>query len=193
MRVPYKWLQEYLHVQSSLEELCHRLTMGGLEVEDVEQWTAEDDGKSDQILMTAVTPNRGDLLSLVGVARHAAALSAGTFSPPQVTYPEIDELVVAPEKAQLGPVTVEIVDKVGCPRYSALLMAGVEVRPSPDWLRYRLEAAGIRSINNVVDCTNYVVFSDIVGYIFNVYLLDSMTTLVEHPVAFITIREYVFG
>lgn len=158
MRVPYKWLQEYLSVTSSLEELCHLLTMGGLEVEEVEQWTTEDGGDSDQIFVTAVTPNRGDLLSLVGVARHAAALAAGTFTPPQVSYPEVEQPVVAAEQAQLGPVTVEIVDKIGCPRYSALLLEGVEVKPSPYWLRYRLEAAGIRAINNVVDCTNYVIW-----------------------------------
>lgn len=158
MRVPYKWLQEYLNVQCSLEELCHLLTMGGLEVEEVEQWTAEDGGASDQILMTAVTPNRGDLLSMVGVARHAAALAAAAFSAPQVNYPETDQPVVDAERAELGPVTVEIIDKVGCPRYSALLIERVAVKPSPDWLQYRLEAAGIRPINNVVDSTNYVVW-----------------------------------
>ncbi len=156
MRVPYKWLQEYLNVDTSLEELCHLLTMGGLEVEEVEQWTAEDGGDSDEILMTVVTPNRGDLLSMVGIARHAAALLGSTFNPSQVSYPEIEQPVVDSERAELGPVTVEIEDKVGCPRYSALLMEGVAVKPSPDWLRCRLEAAGIRAINNVVDCTNYV-------------------------------------
>ena len=156
MRVPYKWLKEYLSSEMSAEELAHLLTMGGVEVEEIEPWTAEDGGESDQILMTAVTPNRGDLLSMVGVARHAAALAASTFSPPQVSYPEIDQPVVDREKAQLGPLTVEIVDKVGCPRYSALLIEGIEVKPSPDWLRYRMEAAGVRSINNVVDSTNYV-------------------------------------
>jgi len=158
MRVPYNWLKEYLTSAPELSELCHLLTMGGLEVEDVRDWTAADGGSSDKILMTAVTPNRGDLLSMVGVARHAAALSGTDFVDPVPTFRETDDPVTDGEKANIGPVTVEIADPIGCPRYSALLIDGVKVGPSPDWLRYRMEAAGIRSINNVVDCTNYVVW-----------------------------------
>jgi len=158
MRVPYSWLKEYLTSVPELPELCHLLTMGGLEVEDVRDWTATDGGSSDKILMTAVTPNRGDLLSMVGVARHAAALSGTDFVGPVPTFPETDEPVTDRGKASVGPVTVEVADPVGCPRYSALLIEGVKVGPSPDWLRYRMEAAGIRSISNVVDCTNYVVW-----------------------------------
>ena len=158
MRVPHSWLTEYLQTELSLGELCHLLTMGGLEVEEIAEWTADDGGASDQILLTSVTPNRGDLLSMVGVARHAAALSGERFTPPSPTFPEVEDPVVDRSKATLGPLAVEIVDPVGCPRYSALLIEGIDVGPSPDWLRYRLEAAGIRSINNVVDCTNYVIW-----------------------------------
>ncbi len=158
MRVPYGWLKEYLTSAFALPELCDLLTMGGLEVEEVAEWTADDGGASDQILMTSVTPNRGDLLSMVGVARHTAALSGERFTAPSPSFPEVEDPVVDRKKATLGPLTVEIVDPVGCPRYSALLIEGIDVGPSPDWLRYRLEAAGIRSINNVVDCTNYVIW-----------------------------------
>ena len=158
MRVPYSWLQDYLQADIEVERLCHLLTMGGLEVEEVRDWMATDGEASDQILMTAVTPNRGDLLSMGGVARHAAALSGTDFVDPVPTFPETDDPVTDGEKASIGPVTVEITDRVGCPRYSALLIEDVKVGPSPDWLRYRMEAAGIRSINNVVDCTNYVVW-----------------------------------
>ncbi len=158
MRVPYGWLKEYLTSTPELPELCHLLTMGGLEVEEVRDWAAADGGSSDQILMTAVTPNRGDLLSMVGVARHTAALSGTDFVGPVPTFPATDDPVIDANNVTLGPVAVEIADPVGCPRYSALLMEDVKVGPSPDWLRYRLEAAGIRSINNVVDCTNYVVW-----------------------------------
>ncbi len=158
MRIPYNWLQDYLQADIEIERLCHLLTMGGLEVEEVRDWTATDGEATDQILMTAVTPNRGDLLSMIGVARHAAALSRTDFVDPVTSFPEIDNPVTDREKASIGPVTVEIADSVGCLRYSALLIEDVEVGPSPDWLRYRMEAAGIRSINNVVDCTNYVVW-----------------------------------
>ncbi len=156
MRVPYQWLQEYLDTDMSVADLSCCLTMSGLEVEKIEQWTAQDGGAEDQVLITTVTPNRGDLLSMVGVARHAAAVINSAFNPPAASCPETEEPVVDPVKAQLGPLTVEIADPIGCPRYSALLIEGITVKPSPDWLRHRMEAAGIRSINNVVDCTNYV-------------------------------------
>ena len=71
MRVPYSWLKEYLTSVPELPKRCHLLTMGGLEVEDVRDCTATDGGSSNKILMTAATPNRGDLLSMVGVERLA--------------------------------------------------------------------------------------------------------------------------
>ena len=103
----------------------------------------------DVVYDIALTPNRPDAASHLGVARDVAALTGAELRPPAV-----------PEAAAGGEaadrVTVEIDDAEGCPRYVAALVTGVAVGPSPDWMRARLEAVGVRSINNVVDVTNYV-------------------------------------
>lgn len=103
----------------------------------------------DVLLDVSVTPNRGDCLSMVGMAREAAAI-CGT----SVRYPRIVVEETGPPIDSLASVTLE--DPVGCPRYAARLIQGVRIGPSPQWMKRRLEAAGIRSINNVVDVTNYV-------------------------------------
>jgi phenylalanyl-tRNA synthetase beta chain len=105
----------------------------------------------DWILDLSVTPNRPDALGHVGLAREAAALFDLPFSPPA---PE------APARAIQGAigsyVSVEVEDTERCPHYGAAVVVDVTVGPSPDWLRYRLESLGIRSISNVVDVTNLV-------------------------------------
>ncbi|MEJ5348559.1 MAG: phenylalanine--tRNA ligase subunit beta [Desulfosoma sp.] len=100
-------------------------------------------------LDVSITPNRGDCLSMVGIAREAAAI-CGT----SVRYPTITVQETGPKIESLASVTLE--DSVGCPRYAARLIQGVTVGPSPEWMKRRLESAGIRSINNIVDVTNYV-------------------------------------
>ena len=149
MRVPYSWLRDYLVWEGSVEELAHRLTMSGVEVEDIEEWS--DAQAEDKVLLTKVTANRGDLLCVYGLARHASATLGAERIPFELDLPP------------LGPpadldIAVEIADPVGCPRYAALLVRGVKVGPSPQWMQERLLAAGMRPISNVVDCTNYVMW-----------------------------------
>jgi phenylalanyl-tRNA synthetase beta chain len=96
-----------------------------------------------------VTPNRPDLNSVIGIARE---ISAFTGNP--LKLPEIKPPATAGEVAEL--VSVRIEDAALCPRYTARVIRGVKVGPSPDWLRSTLEKVGIRSISNVVDVTNYV-------------------------------------
>jgi phenylalanyl-tRNA synthetase beta chain len=103
----------------------------------------------DHILEVTLTPNRGDCLSMIGVAREVAALTGGRFHPPTPQLREGDDRI---EDA----VRVSVLDPDLCPRYSARFITGVQIGPSPFWLRSRLERAGVRSINNVVDVTNYV-------------------------------------
>jgi len=105
---------------------------------------------ADTVLDIAITPNRGDCLSVLGVAREAAALFGTTLK-----LPHFRPLDIASPENELR-VTVEVQAPDGCPRYGALAMAGVSVGPSPVWLRRRLELCGMRSLNNVVDVTNYV-------------------------------------
>ena len=101
----------------------------------------------DQVLDVTPTMNRPDLLSMVGVAREVAALFDGTLRPPSPEDPPVsgDE-----------PVDIRVEDFEGCPRYIGRVFRNVAVGPSPQWLRSRLHLAGMRSISNVVDITNYV-------------------------------------
>ena len=96
-----------------------------------------------------VTANRGDCLSVLGVAHEAAASAGERVAEPPADYPEAGAPI-------LDAVSVEIADAELCSRYACALIRGVRVGPSPDWLRKRLQDAGHRPINNVVDVTNYV-------------------------------------
>ncbi len=103
----------------------------------------------DHQIEIGLTPNRPDCLSVVGVAREVAALSGRGLKLPAAQLTEVDDAV-----DQHVSVTIE--DSDGCPRYAARMIKNVQIGPSPDWLVRRLEAVGMRSINNVVDVTNYV-------------------------------------
>lgn len=104
---------------------------------------------ADVVLEVAVTPNRPDCLSVLGLAREVAAL----LDQP-LRHPEVIVVEVAEPAHPLAKVT--ILDAVGCPRYAARLLLDLTVGPSPFWLRRRLQLAGLRAINNLVDVTNYV-------------------------------------
>lgn len=112
---------------------------------------AEYQGLTDTVLELEVTPNRPDCLSIVGVAREVAAVTGQTYKVP-----------AAAPREQGAPVAdlvdVEIVDPSLCPRYTARVIRGVKIGPSPAWLAKRIAAAGARPVNNVVDATNYVMF-----------------------------------
>jgi phenylalanyl-tRNA synthetase beta chain len=96
-----------------------------------------------------VTPNRPDLNSVIGIAREIAAVTGNPLR-----IPEIKNVAQASRLADL--ISVNIEDAEFCPRYTARVIKGVKIGPSPDWLRSTLEKVGIRSISNVVDVTNYV-------------------------------------
>ncbi|MBI5513464.1 MAG: phenylalanine--tRNA ligase subunit beta [Deltaproteobacteria bacterium] len=102
-------------------------------------------GAADTLLEVNVTPNRGDALSHLGVARDLAAL-LGLRRPPE------DARALPP----VGPVDVQVLDPARCPRYLGLRLEGATVRRSPRWLRTRLHRLGVRPLSNVVDVTNYV-------------------------------------
>ncbi|MEG0323008.1 MAG: phenylalanine--tRNA ligase subunit beta, partial [Raoultibacter sp.] len=105
----------------------------------------------DTVLDLEITPNRPDCLSVVGMAREVGAMYRES-----VTYPTY-ELVETDEPAS-GLATVEIADEERCSRYTARVIKNVKVGPSPDWLVERVTASGARSINNIVDVTNYILF-----------------------------------
>lgn len=103
----------------------------------------------DVILDLELTPNRSDCLSILGVAHEVSALTGKIVREPDLSYPEEGPPVD-------GQVSIAIADPDLCQRYTATLIQGVKIGPSPHWLQERLTKAGLRPINNVVDATNYV-------------------------------------
>lgn len=114
----------------------------------------------DDRLVVDVTPNRPDLLGHKGVARELAWSFGAPFRMPEIPGAPADGLGTLPraegQRAVVGGVSVGTYDPEGCPRFTAVALSGVTIGPSPEWLARRLEAAGVRSISNVVDATNYV-------------------------------------
>lgn len=112
---------------------------------------------TDKILDLEITPNRPDCLSMKGMAREVGAMYERDF-----TDPLDDPIFNLGENQDLEPtaesVEVTISDPARCDRYTARVIENVKVGPSPDWLAQRVTAAGARSINNIVDATNYILF-----------------------------------
>ena len=104
---------------------------------------------SDTVLEINVTPNRGDALSMEGIAREVAALFDMEMKSPPEDCPESG-------RAAGDIITLKILDPIGCPRYVAKVIENVRIGPSPAWMQRRLKALSVRAINNVVDITNYV-------------------------------------
>ncbi len=143
MKVLLSWLKEYVDVPYSIDEVAERLPMLGIGVDGVERFDA------DAVFDLEVAANRGDLMSHAGVAREVAAATRSAVKLP-AARPQPDR------SAASSAVRVDVREPQRCPRFTAVLIADVRIGPSPDWMARRLEACGIRSINNVVDVTNYV-------------------------------------
>lgn len=142
MLVPIEWLREYVDFDIEVEDLAKRLTMAGLEVEEIQETP------QGPVFSTYVTPNRSDLLSMIGVARDVAALLNKEVKISCRSVIEGNQIA-----ADLVKVDVE---SDNCVRYAARVLQGVKICQSPQWMQDRLIAAGMRPINNVVDATNYV-------------------------------------
>lgn len=102
----------------------------------------------DSVFNLEITPNRGDCLSHLGVAREVAALTARKL--------KFDQEEFAKNEKQLGQLKIEIQNPQNCSRYCAAVISRVKIAPSPDWLKRRLEKVGLKSINNIVDITNFI-------------------------------------
>ena len=113
----------------------------------------------DTRLVIDVLPNRPDLLSHEGLAREIAAATGETVTRPEIAEQKpfvIRTHTVKATSGKVGEITVKLEDTDGCMRYAGAVITGLKVGPSPDWLVRRLQSAGSRSINNVVDITNYM-------------------------------------
>jgi phenylalanyl-tRNA synthetase beta chain len=105
---------------------------------------------NDTVLDVEITPNRGDCLSILGLAREVAALFGARLRAPRL------RAATSPEPTDAAEFSVSIDAPDLCPRYAALAMTNIKLGPSPAWLKRRLELCGMRALNNVVDATNYV-------------------------------------
>jgi phenylalanyl-tRNA synthetase beta chain len=144
MNVSYLWLKDYVRTDLAPREAAARLTSVGLNVDDLTELPG-----GDVRLLVEVTSNRPDCLGHLGVARELAAALGVRTAVPEVTYAELPD-------ATASLTRVEVMELDLCPLYTARVIRGVRVAPSPDWLTRRLEAVGIRPVNNIVDVTNYV-------------------------------------
>ena len=160
MKVLYNWLKEFVELTAAPPELRTRLSLSGTAVEALEQTVAG------PLLDAELTSNRADCLGHYGIAREAAALYNLPLKAVDPHPQESSEQASAATRVQIDSPEL-------CGRYTARVLRGVKIEPSPDWLRQRLEALGQASINNVVDATNYVMLE--LGHPLHAFDLDLLT------------------
>ncbi|NQT02872.1 MAG: phenylalanine--tRNA ligase subunit beta [Planctomycetes bacterium] len=156
MKVSLNWLSDYIETglgadpvrgpkgkgSNGADQIAEILSDLGFPCEGIEHLD------NDVVIDVEITSNRGDCLGYIGIARELAAAIGKKLKMSDI---ELDEL----DKDVTEFAGVEIVEPDLCGRYTARIIEGVKVAQSPDWLRKRLEAVGLRSVNNVVDATNY--------------------------------------
>ena len=149
MRLLVSWLRDFVDVTAAGQDIAERLGLRGFEVAAIEPF-----GPDDMVIDFEVTANRPDCLSVVGLAREVATLYDRPMTLPSASSSATLELtpLSAGESQRLR---VTVADDQLCPRYAAAV-AEVAVGRSPSWMTARLQAAGVRPINTVVDATNYV-------------------------------------
>jgi phenylalanyl-tRNA synthetase beta chain len=144
MKVVYNWLKDFVDVSASADEIASRLALAGTNVASVEN------GPHGPVIDAEVTSNRPDCLGMLGIARELSAI----YKVP------LKQISPKPAEARSGgaseAVSVKIQAPETCGRFTARVIRGAKIQPSPAWLKDRLEAAGVASISNVVDVTNYV-------------------------------------
>lgn len=150
MKISYNWLKWYIPEIPTAEKLADVFTYHLTEVESVETFIGKD-GKEDTIFDINILPNRAhDLLSHRGVAKELSGLLSIAFVDPTLSY----------KKPESSSTDLKInIESQACRRYSARIIRGVKIGPSPEWMVNHLESIGQRSINNVVDATNIVMFN----------------------------------
>jgi phenylalanyl-tRNA synthetase beta chain len=143
MKVVYNWLKDFVDVTATPPELASRLALSGTNIGGVEN------GPHGAVIDAEVSSNRPDCLAHYGIAREVAAIYKLPLK--HVSAKPAEGAAKASEA-----VSVEIKSPELCGRYTARVIRGVKIQPSPKWLKDRLEASGVASISNVVDVTNYV-------------------------------------
>jgi phenylalanyl-tRNA synthetase beta chain len=143
MKVVYNWLKDFVDVSAKPQELASRLALAGTNIASVEPQPLGG------VIDAEITSNRPDCLGVYGIAREVSAIYKLPLKP---VNPKPAESFAKASDA----VSVKIESPELCGRFTARVIRNVKIQPSPTWLRERLEAAGVASISNVVDATNYV-------------------------------------
>ncbi len=144
MKIVYNWLKDFIDVIVTPDELTSRLALSGTNISGIEN------GKHGAVIDAEVSSNRPDCLGHYGIAREVSAVYKVPLKP---VSPKPQESTAATAG---DAVRVEIQSPELCGRFTARLIRGAKIQPSPQWLKDRLEASGVASINNIVDATNYV-------------------------------------
>jgi len=144
MIAPLSWLKEYVDITLTPKELGEKLTEVGLGVEKITKTS------DDTIFELEITPNRPDLLSIIGIAREIAAIENK-----KIKYPK-PKTNLEPT-AKILPMTIKTDSSIN-PRFTGIIIKGVAIKESPAWLKEKLQSINQRPINNIVDITNYVMF-----------------------------------
>lgn len=146
MIAPLSWLKQYININLKPEKLGEKLTEVGLGCEKITKT------QDDVIFELEITPNRPDWLSIIGVAREIAAVENK-----KINYPKLKTNLKPKKETKLLPLKIYPNFTI-TPRLSGIIINNITVKESPEWLKNRLESIGQRSINNIVDITNYVMW-----------------------------------
>lgn len=145
MKILYSWLKDYVDINYSPLKLADDLSMFAHEVESINEI------KNDVIFDLEITPNRGDCLSHLGIARQVAAMYDRNIKTQNAKIKIKEENINK-------DININIEDDKICPRYSAVVVDNIKIKESPEWIKNRLVNYGIKPINNIVDITNYIMF-----------------------------------
>lgn len=148
--IPISWLREYLKTDANAKKIAELLSLHGPTVEKIQKL------KEDYLLDVETTSNRQDASSVFGLAREANAILNFNEQKSTLIEPKGINTSLLPDSKEKLTLEVTIQNPNLCPRFMAIILDNVKIKPSPALIKNRLEACGIRSINNIVDITNYV-------------------------------------
>lgn len=169
MKLTYNWLKDFIRINISARQLADKLTMAGLEVISFEE------KDNDFVFEIEITSNRPDWLNVAGIAREIAAITNLKFKNQNLKT----QTKIKNSKKENKHFKINFEDRNDCLLYTAAIISDVVVNPAPDWIKKRLELIGCRSINNIVDIINYVLFT--YGEPLHAFDLDKIKNLINVP------------
>lgn len=157
IKITYNWLLDYLDTDATPDEMQKYLSLSGPSIERVEKI------KDDYVFDVEITSNRIDTASVIGIVQEARAILPMFGKKAVLKLNPLKEYtfknIVGKKHSSVLPLNIKISEPTFCPRFTAIVISGVIIAPSPDFIKDRLVACGIKSINNVVDVSNYLMLA----------------------------------